>query len=318
MANINLKDFKSLINGLYQAEGLLGAYFQSKGSLNLKPNFAIGQNYSKEAVILFLQLQHVLGGIGYLKLELSNTGSVHVKFVVTKATDILNIVIPYLNQLHGQKRRDLQKFSLIYNLAGSLSDHWDPLEATQFLYLVYSLNPDGNKRKLTLDEKLEALGLSLPTTVPELPQEIKNKQLPSIPFIIGFFLGDGTLGVTLDDPPARYPMVYVKLFFEISQKTSTDTLDMFTLFSQVLSEFFQVSINSRGSGSTLISVSGKRVGSEVLPLLSQFYDLLYWKTPQYDVTSQVATIVFNKGHLSKEGLKQIVRLLYSSPVFSRK
>jgi hypothetical protein len=63
MANTNLKDFQSLINGLHQAEGLLGIYFQSKGSLNLKSMFAIGQNYSKEAVILFLQLQHVLGGV---------------------------------------------------------------------------------------------------------------------------------------------------------------------------------------------------------------------------------------------------------------
>jgi len=51
----------------------------------LKSPFAIGQNYSKEAAILFLGVQYVLGGIGYLKLELSNTGSVHVKFVVKKA-----------------------------------------------------------------------------------------------------------------------------------------------------------------------------------------------------------------------------------------
>jgi len=42
MANIDFKDYQSLINGLFQAEGLLGVYFKSKESLSLLTQFTIG------------------------------------------------------------------------------------------------------------------------------------------------------------------------------------------------------------------------------------------------------------------------------------
>jgi hypothetical protein len=52
----NPEVFRSLINGLFQAEGHLGVYFQHKESLKLKFMVGVGQNYSKEAVTLLLQL----------------------------------------------------------------------------------------------------------------------------------------------------------------------------------------------------------------------------------------------------------------------
>jgi hypothetical protein len=70
---IDPEAFRSLINGLFQAEGHIGAYFPYKDSLKSQFILAIGQNYSKEAVILLLQLQHALGGIGQFKLELAST-----------------------------------------------------------------------------------------------------------------------------------------------------------------------------------------------------------------------------------------------------
>jgi hypothetical protein len=73
--------------------------------------------------------------------------------------------------------------------------------------LIYYLNPEGNSRKVSLDEQLKKLGLPLPATAPALPPLIDNNKLPSIAFIIGLWLGDGTLGVTLDDPKARYPIL---------------------------------------------------------------------------------------------------------------
>ncbi|CAG8620114.1 17896_t:CDS:2 [Acaulospora morrowiae] len=129
----------------------------------------------------------------------------------------------------------------------------------------------------------------------------------------------GARGPTqLDDPIARHPKVYVKLFFELAQKSSADTLHMFGLFSQVLNDYFQVSLSSKGVGMTALSVSGARVATHVIPFLSQFTNYLYWKTPQFELTSEVTQIVLNKGHLTKEGLLKIVHLLYSSPVNSRK
>lgn len=244
---INPEVFRSLINGLFQAEGHIGAYFPYKESLKLQFILAIGQNYSKEAVILLLQLQNALGGIGQFKLELASTGSVHIKFLITKASDILHVAIPYLNQLYGQKAWDLTIFKRIHNLYNLANLRENPQKALELVHLIYSLSPEGNQRSVTLQQKLAFLGLPL-NEAPELPSFVENSNLPSVPFILGFWLGDGTLGVILDDPKARYPMFYVKLHFSLCQQTSGYTLHMFTLFSHTLSNYFEVSICSNSSG----------------------------------------------------------------------
>jgi len=122
----------------------------------------------------------------------------------------------------------------------------------------------------------------------------------------------------LDDPKARYPMVYVKLFFHLFQRTSPETLHMFSLFAQALSPFFSLKLSSNSEGMTLLSLSGKKVAEQVLPLLLDHQELLYWKKPQADLTSQVAQIILNKEHLTKDGLTRIISLIFNSPLHSHK
>ena len=64
ISKIDYKKFQEFANGFYQAEGTTGAYFSSIDSLKVKFNFSIGQNYNKQAAILFLILQALLGDIG--------------------------------------------------------------------------------------------------------------------------------------------------------------------------------------------------------------------------------------------------------------
>jgi hypothetical protein len=259
--------FQSLINGLFQSEGLLSIYFQakslSKGKISLQSHFAIGQNYSEETAILFLQLNQVLGGIGHFVFEVLGSKKIHLKFKVNDSKAILTTILPYLDEVYGQKAWCVQIFPLIHQLTAELSNKWKPSKAIQLINLIYSLNPEGNARKLSLEEQLKEFGLSLPSLVPSLPVFKENMRLPSIPFIIGFFLGDGSLGVTLDDPKARYPMVYVKLFFNLVQSTSPESLHMFSLFTQALSPFFSLKLSSSSEGMTLLYLSGKKVAEQV-------------------------------------------------------
>jgi len=57
ISNLNKEDFHQFINGLYQAEGTLGAYFVKIDSLRVTFLFSIGQNYSAEALDVLLSLQ---------------------------------------------------------------------------------------------------------------------------------------------------------------------------------------------------------------------------------------------------------------------
>jgi len=134
---------------------------------------------------LLLQLQHALGGIGHLSLSLTSSGSVHIRFLVKKASDILHVIIPYLNQLYGQKAKDLIKFQRIHGLYDLPILRETPKKALELVHLVYSLSPDGNQRNVTLQQKLTFVGLPLNET-PVLPSFIENSDLPSVPFILGF------------------------------------------------------------------------------------------------------------------------------------
>jgi len=112
---LNKNDFHKFINGLYQAEGTLGAYFINKKSLQLRYSFSIGQNYSIEALNVFLSLQKILN-VGRVKLEFNKLGRAHIRYQCTNTKDICNIIIPYFSLLYGQKRKDIFVIKEIYKL----------------------------------------------------------------------------------------------------------------------------------------------------------------------------------------------------------
>src|ERR1700746_601327 len=105
-SSLNKEDFHQFINGLYQAEGTMGAYFPNKKSLKIVFSFSIGQNYSPEALDVLLNLQKILG-IGRIKLEFGLKNEPHIRYIVTNTEDIFNIIIPYFSLLYGQKRKDI-------------------------------------------------------------------------------------------------------------------------------------------------------------------------------------------------------------------
>src|SRR5208282_2397593 len=70
--------FHQFINGFYQAEGTIGAYFPKEDSLAIRFNFSIGQNYSSEALNIFLELQKILS-VGKIKLEFNSKDKPHIR-----------------------------------------------------------------------------------------------------------------------------------------------------------------------------------------------------------------------------------------------
>src|SRR5579862_2264123 len=110
------ENFHKFINGLYQAEGTIGAYFPKEGSLAIRFYFSIGQNYSSEALNLFLNLQKVLG-VGKVKLEFNSLEKAHIRYMVSNTKDIIFKILPYFSLTYGQKRRDLFIIEEIYRLS---------------------------------------------------------------------------------------------------------------------------------------------------------------------------------------------------------
>jgi hypothetical protein len=187
--------FQEFINGLYQAEGTMGAYFPKKDSLRVVYSFSIGQNYSPEALDVLLSLQKILG-VGRVILEFNLEDQPHIRYKVSNTQDIFKIIIPYFSLLYGQKRKDISTLKRIYQLYSNKIEYFklDNLYASELIHLVYSINPYGQRRKFSLAEKLNMFNCSLLYEAKCYNLEVKdNNNLPGKLFIIGLFLGDGTM-----------------------------------------------------------------------------------------------------------------------------
>jgi hypothetical protein len=75
------ENFRQFINGFYQAEGTVGAYFVRENSLAIRFYFFIGQNYSSEALNILLNLQKILS-VGKVRLEFNSKDQPHLRYIV--------------------------------------------------------------------------------------------------------------------------------------------------------------------------------------------------------------------------------------------
>lgn len=321
VSHINYKEFQEFANGLFQAEGTCGVYFPNKDSLRVVFSLSIGQNYSKEAALLFLRLQVFLSGIGKVKVEHSTTGEVYIKYTIHNSLEVIEKAAPYFKYVYGSKKYILAYLVEIYNLSIKLKNiplneiegNEDNLKLTsKLIHLIYSTNLDGQPRKISLKEKLSIFNCLGSKYTPELEVIPENINLPSKLFIIGIYLGDGSQGFVFDERKDRgVGVFYIKpLFNFVSQKVSESNLYLLTFIAKSLG--FKPSIHKKANMISL-SYSGKFVFETILPFLSEFSDWLYWRQSQFEVAKSISEIYKNKRQLTKEGYIEIVKILYSVP-----
>jgi hypothetical protein len=99
---------------------------------------------------------------------------------------------------YGEKYRAILKLKKIYELKDYIKHHSSDDKAKVLLVsLVYSLTAHSPRYKVSLEEKLISLNLDQ-GLLKELPLYKENDVKPSFLFILGFFLGDGTLHLKLE------------------------------------------------------------------------------------------------------------------------
>lgn len=69
------------------------------------------------------------------------------------------MVKPYFSYLYGQKRSDISKFDRIHEISKHISNSTLDKKtyknlASELIQLVYSTNPEGQVRKVSLNDKL--------------------------------------------------------------------------------------------------------------------------------------------------------------------
>jgi hypothetical protein len=101
--------------------------------------------------------------------------------------------------LYGQKYQAILKLTKIFELKNYIKDNSDNISKVLLVSLVYSLTAYSSHYKVSLEEKLISLGLDI-SLLKELPKDSykENEIKPHFLFILGFFLGDGTLHLKLE------------------------------------------------------------------------------------------------------------------------
>ena len=139
----------------------------------------------------------------------------------------------------------------IYELSlHNLNDYINnSISNSEFIHLVYSINPEGNKRKVSLEEKLKTFNCSL---MDYNNLDVKeNNDLPSKLFIIGLFLGYGSIGFVFDSPPSRLPVFYIKIVFNfLAQSNSHYNVQLLRLIAKKMD--LKPNIYIRKSGSIVL------------------------------------------------------------------
>ena len=150
------RELANYISGYVDGEGCFSVSFSKRPKLlvgwEVKPSFAVGQNYDRREVLDLMQLYF---GCGHIRRD---WGDKTLKFEVRKLDDLLKRIIPHFEKfpIKSAKQKDFLQFAKICRQMKSLEHH-----KTSTLRIImrraYVMNGSG-KRKLPLDTILKTLG----------------------------------------------------------------------------------------------------------------------------------------------------------------
>ncbi len=149
------REIANYISGYVDGEGCFSVSFSKRQKLivgwEVKPSFAVGQNYDRREVLDLMQLYF---GCGHIRRD---WGDKTLKFEVRRLDDLLNKIIPHFHAfpLKSAKQKDFLRFVEICQRIKNL-EHLKKSTLIKIMKGAYLMNGAG-KRKFTLDVILGTL-----------------------------------------------------------------------------------------------------------------------------------------------------------------
>nr|ATX62061.1 hypothetical protein [Tremella fuciformis]ATX62108.1 hypothetical protein [Tremella fuciformis] len=299
--------FQLLFNGLFQAEGSWTGSFKSLWVLHFRPSCSVTQLASTQSFAFFARLLSLLPA-NTLKyyIGINNYGNWHIVLYTHSWDVIFNTMFPYLSYLQGDKFTAMGKLKDLFDLRFSTSFE-DRLRA---VWLAYNLTGVGAPRDVTLETKMAAMFPNVTDySIPNFRKDYASNLVPmNFLFVLGFYLGDGGMYIHLRDEGSYISFVPQ---FKISQILTDSNLQVIKDIGDLLKSLGVVTQVGVNVNVCHVKVVGVINLTSLLSLIASHTDLLYWKTPQYNVVLRVmAMINLNvKGWL--ELWKEMVDTIYS-------
>nr|YP_010710781.1 hypothetical protein P2Z26_mgp35 [Gonatophragmium mori]WCZ71145.1 hypothetical protein [Gonatophragmium mori] len=304
------KEFCMLANGFWQAEGYIGGIFRS--GFNFYPLCTATQLFSKESAYFFIRLNNALDNKGIFNITINNFGKFVIHYRLSGWDTFLNVFIPYFYMLYGAKYQAILKLKKIFELKTNLKDS-DELIKVLLISIAYSLTPHKSRYKLDLKEKLISLNLDT-NLLKKLPQFNygDNKVHPSFLFILGFFLGDGTLHLKLEWKDKNSTIVIIPLFNIIQSNVESNRIIMEIITNYLVGIGIKASL---WESSTIISVTVKGIDNifkGLLPFFIKYSYFLYWKKDSFNLLTWTHRLINDGGHHTYLGLNLLINKIYYS------
>jgi hypothetical protein len=275
------KEFCILANGFWQAEGHIGGIFRS--GLNFYPLCTATQLFSIESARFFIRLNKALCNKGIFSITLNSSGKFVITYRLSGWDTLFSVFFPYFYMLYGEKYRALLKLKKIYALKIHIKQTSDNMSKVHLVSLVYSLTGSSSHYKTTLEDKLLSLDLD-PALLKEFPNISykENAIKPSFLFILGFFLGDGTLHLKLEWKEQNSTVVICPLFNIVQSNTESNKYIMEIMTDTLNALNIKTSLEKSDATYTLIVKGINNVFNSLFPLLKKYSHFLYGKSDSFN------------------------------------
>lgn len=245
-----------LLNGLFQAEGHVGGYFENKQSITFNPLVFISQNASLEIIKLFKIMNYEFDNKLSFTVQELKSGKYHIKILSKNWNVIVNKWIPYFNKCYGDKYVGLQLllkiYYLYYSKFGKVNKHTKytldhVYNGIKRIYLIYNLI-DNSQRTIPIKTKIN-LWLNNKYTLENIEYSYYENYINKLKlnfynncktnfelnflFLHGFYLGDGTFNIIIRNNINNNLPWYIPNL-RISQKNTIYNMDLFNLIIKYL------------------------------------------------------------------------------------
>lgn len=309
------KEFCLLANGFWQAEGYIGGIFRS--GLNFYPICSATQVFSVESAKFFIRLDKALYSKGTFSITLNSYGKFVIAYRLSGWDTFFSIFVPYFYMQYGEKYRAILKLTKIYKLKNYIKYNSDNMSKIHLVGLVYSLTAHSSRYKVSLEDKLLSLNLD-PNLLNKLAywnNEVfkkENEIKPCFLFILGLFLGDGTLHLKLEWKKKNSTVVIVPIFNILQSNIESDKhiMEIMTSFLNTLNikTFLE-----KGANTYTLTVKGfNNVFKSLFPLLKNYSHFLYGKSENFYLLVWVEQLIRSGGHHTYFGLKALIEKIYSN------
>lgn len=300
-----------LANGFWQAEGYIGGIFRS--DLNFYPICTATQLFSEESVKFFLELDYALFNKGTINITLNSLGKFVIQYRLSGWNTFFYVFIPYFYMLYGAKYQAIQKLIKIFELKNLIKNNSDIMLKVLLIKLAYSLTAHTSRYKLSLEDKLISFNID-PTLLDKLSDFCysENTVSPSFLFVLGFFLGDGSLHLKLEWRDKNSTVVIIPLF-NIVQSNIECNKEIMEIITNVLNNLGLKASLSKGNKTFNLTVKGiDNVFNNLFPLLEKYSHFLYWKIDSFNLLRWVKRLMDIGGHHTYLGLNTLINKIYSS------